>query len=134
MKYEMFANPAFVQLMSRVFNQRLPATTGYRVLKLQKELQEEEKIFLEIKNKIVQKYSSKDEAGDTKYNPATGQIIWEEDTTKELEKEYKELTNIEFLPKNTLDLDMLSSLDLSSVELGLLEYSGVLVFPESQVD
>lgn len=123
MKFEVFAHPAFIETLSKIFNANLPVKVAYRLGKIQKLLAEESERYEELRVKLVKKYAKVDEDGEFIANEL-GNVQIDETKFDEFSKEMQELLNIEIdTPK--ISIDDLDGIDITSTELlmigGILE-------------
>jgi hypothetical protein len=126
----MFNNPVFRSVLSRIFNTQVPIKASYHIMKLQKQLQEEETTFEKLKRKIVDTYAVKDEQGQPTVDPEKGVLFGDNQETADAE--YNSLLSIDVPIKRRLDFQTLSHFTLSGVEFTVLEQAGVVILDEDE--
>lgn len=104
-----------VQVLNKILNSdKLPVTDAYRLSKSIKKIQDELQNFDKYRIELIKKYG--DETGDGNY-----QVKPEYESN--FRQELNELLNIEVgIGLNPITLDSLSKVNLSAIELSLIDY------------
>ena len=85
LKNVVFVN-GFTQALNRLLEQPMSPLNGYRLAKFARKLAENEKLFLDEKVKLINKYGTKNEEGN---------YIFSKENQDKLNKDWEELLNIE---------------------------------------
>jgi hypothetical protein len=113
-----------INSLSILTKEKLPVKTAYKLVKLLKKIDEEYKIFIEQRSKIINEYSEKDDKGNIIVNKDndTNSIPIKNEFIKQCELELKELYQISFdIDFSLILIDELGEIKFSMEDLYILD-------------
>jgi hypothetical protein len=105
---------------NKLLKQDLKVSVAFKLRKVLKNIQEEGKVFDELKQTIIEKYSEKDEEGKPKSNE-NGNIVFDPKFNAELGEQIEQLNNLEVAVEKIKAEDLSDKVELSIVDLEALE-------------
>jgi hypothetical protein len=109
-------------VLARMANRELPVKVSYSIAKNLKKLESELKIYNAEKNKLIEKYSNKDEQGKTIVDE-NNHVIIQEGHIDDWNKEIEELLAIENeIEIHKFSIDDLSGYNITPSELMTIDY------------
>ncbi len=88
--------PNIINNLNIIAEKDIPIKLSYKLSKLNKKLQEEQKYYEEQNIKIINKYGEKDDNGELKVNQENNSIPIIMDKIQDFQKEMTELNELEF--------------------------------------
>lgn len=125
MKFAAFQNPAIFELLNKLFAAQLPVKVAYKLSKVQKVVASESEKYQELRMKLVNKYGTKDEAGELVVDEA-GNAKIDDENIEHLIKEMTELHEIEFELPLKIKIDDLETIELTAYDMSVLEVLEIL--------
>lgn len=108
--------------LAEISQKILPVKVSYAIAKNISKIESELKIYNKEREKLIEKYSEKDESGKIKVDE-NNNIKIQEEHREDLNKEFKELLAIENeIDMHKFSLDALDGYSMTPAELILIEY------------